>query len=136
MKKKTITALVERAKDGGYSVYYKELLPMCVHGEGDTAAEALEDFRSSWEAFAEELSPEQRAQIDRIEVRFAYDVASLLSYYARFVSLTAISELTGINRAQLSHYATGHRKPSETTAKKIEDAFHRLGAELGSIALT
>lgn len=135
MKKKSINAYIERADDGTYNVYYTTNLPIVVHGSGATVQEALEDFQDSFEELAEEVDPEQRKQLDQVEFRFIYDTASLLHYYSKYISLVGLAELTGIHRTQLSHYISGHRKPSEQTIRKIEQGLHRLSAELRSVIL-
>ncbi|MGV4509070.1 helix-turn-helix domain-containing protein, partial [Ornithobacterium rhinotracheale] len=67
---------------------------------------------------------------------FHYDVASFLSYYNQFLSLVGLSKLTGINKAQLSHYIQGFRNPSVQTAKKIQLALNNFADELKSIQFT
>lgn len=135
MKKKSINAYIERADDGTYNVYYTANLPIVVHGAGATVQEALEDFQDSFEELAEEVDPEQRKQLDQVEFRFIYDTASLLHYYSKYISLVGLSELTGIHRTQLSHYISGHRKPSTQTIHKIEQGLHLLSSKLSNISL-
>ena len=69
------------------------------------------------------------------EIEFRYDVQSVLSYYANVFTKPALERLTGINQKQLHHYANGLRKPREPQRKKIENALHKLGAELLSVQL-
>lgn len=135
MKKRLINAYIERTGSGAYSIYYNDSLPICVHGVGATVQEAMSDFLASVTDFIQELEEEDRKMMEHVEFRFVYDVASLLSYYSKYISLVGLSELTGINRAQLSHYISGHRKPSAQTTQKIQDAFRRLGADLGQVKL-
>ena len=43
--------------------------------------------------------------------------------------------MTGINHKQLWNYAHGVSKPRPAAKQKIEEAFHKLGAELLAIRL-
>ena len=45
----------------------------------------------------------------------------------------AIAKVTGINEAQLTHYANGFRKPRPLQKRKIVEGIHQLGRELMSI---
>lgn len=135
MKKNRINAYIERASDGTYNVYYTADLPIIVHGAGATVQEALDDFRSTFTELSQEVSTEQREQLELVEFHFVYDTASLLHYYSKYISLVGLAELTGIHRTQLSHYISGHRKPTTETVRKIEQGLHRLSAELRNITL-
>lgn len=41
--------------------------------------------------------------------------------------------MTGINQKQFFHYASGYRKPSEKTLRKLDEAVHRLADELNQV---
>ena len=69
------------------------------------------------------------------EIIWKLDVESLLEYYKGIFNQTGIAKLTGINEKQLSHYASGLKKPRAAQAKKIEAALHRLGSELLAVEL-
>lgn len=58
------------------------------------------------------------------------DTATLLRAYGPFVSLAAISRATGINQQQLSHYASGTKKPRPAQRQRIVDGIHKIGREL------
>jgi len=66
---------------------------------------------------------------------FKFDSESLFAYYKGIFTNAALERITGINQKQLQHYATGHRKPRVTQAKKIQKALHQLGNELLGIEL-
>jgi len=70
------------------------------------------------------------------EIEYSYDIQSFFDYYKRLFNNPALEKLTGINQKQLHHYATGHRKPRTESIKKLEDALHKLGAELSSVKLS
>ena len=66
---------------------------------------------------------------------FKFDTESLLEYYKGIFTNAAFERLTGINQMQISHYATGLKKPRKAQAKRIEAALHKLGKELVAIEL-
>ena len=61
-------------------------------------------------------------------------VRALLHYTDKLVSKSAISKETGINRQQLSHYASGFRKPRPAMRKKIVDGIHHIAEQLYRIS--
>lgn len=130
---KKVKAIIERAGDGTYSVYMDDnTLPYLVTGTGATAAEALATFQGGYEDTRRYFAAEGM-EFEEVEFDYCYDMASFLSYYSKVLSLAGLSRLTGVNEQQLSHYVTGRRRPSERTVRKIEDAVHRLGADLSSV---
>ncbi len=65
---------------------------------------------------------------------YKWDVDSLLDYYKGIFTKAALERLTGINQAQLGHYAAGRSKPRKQQIMKIEKALHKLGEELCTIS--
>ena len=74
---------------------------------GKTVEEALSDLDNSYNE-AKELTP----QLPEMNWDLRFDTASFLQYYNDKLSLAGLQVITGINRKQLSHYVTGHSKPS------------------------
>ena len=66
---------------------------------------------------------------------YHFDVRSLLSYYQKIFSLSALEFITGINQRQLSHYLNGTSKPRPLQSKKIEKGLKDLSKELQAISL-
>ena len=66
-------------------------------------------------------------------IEYHFDIASFLEYYSKIFSKPALEHLTGINQKQLFHYASGIRKPSERTVKKMDSAFRRFVGELSQV---
>ncbi len=125
---KIIRVFIERAKDGMYSAYMPDdnNLHFDAIGEGTTAKEAREDFLAVVEAFQVDF-PEEIADL---QFDFAFDIASFLEYYSGKLTLAGLSRITGVAQGQLSHYITGHRRPSPRTVEKIDRALHSFGSEL------
>ncbi len=70
------------------------------------------------------------------EYEFVYnfkDVASILKAYTSYVSLAAISRVTGINQTLLSHYANGLKIPRRKQQERIIAGLHEIGLELNRL---
>ncbi len=130
-----LKAFIERSNNGDYSVYVDlddNTLNYGIHGTGKTASEAIEDFEAAYEGMKSFYQDENRKFVEA-EFEYHYDVASFLSYYGDVLSLAGLERLTGVNQGQLSHYVTGHRKPSQKTTEKIEKKLHDLADDLQQV---
>ena len=130
-----IRAFIERGNDGSYGVYVdldNNTLNYGIHGNGKTAREAIEDFIAAYESMKEYHNLKG---IKFVEAKFeyVYDTASFLAYYSKVLSLAGLQRITGVNQGQLSHYVTGHRKPSPKTVKKIEKSLHAFANEISQV---
>lgn len=61
------------------------------------------------------------------------DTSTVLHICIEYASLAAVSRVTGINRYQLSHYATGLKKPRSDQQKRILEGVHRIGKALVAV---
>nr|DAR57902.1 MAG TPA: antitoxin [Caudoviricetes sp.] len=130
-----IKAFIERASDGSYSVYIDlddDTLNYDINGEGDTVAEALEDFRITYRDM-KALHEQQGKPFVEAEFEFLYDLPSFLQYYSKLFTYAGLERLTGVNQTQLSQYVQGYRKPSKQTTLKIQNKIHHLSQELQSV---
>lgn len=135
MEKKTIEAVIERAKDGTYDVYcIKEMFT----GAGDTVSDAKEDMMAQMDAFRQTAIEEgfkypQFLDGD-FEISYKYDVRSLISYYVNsgILSLAGLEKITGINQKQLWSYLNG-TTPRKAQAERIENGLHKLADDLNAI---
>jgi hypothetical protein len=131
----SIKAFIERGNDGTFSVYVdleNKSLNYGIHGNGKTATAAVLDFQSAYKAM-KEFHKEKGKHFVEANFRYIYDVPSFLGHYGKILSLAGLERLTGINQGQLSHYVTGHRKPSKTTIAKIEKKLQDFGKELNQV---
>jgi len=131
----TVKAFIERVNDGTYGVYVdleNNSLNYGIHGSGKTAKEALDDFISSYEAMKEYHNQKGKMFVEA-NFEYVYDTASFLAYYSNILSLAGLQRITGINQGQLSHYVTGHRKPSPKTVEKIEKSLHNFANEISQV---
>lgn len=131
----TIKAFIERGKDGTYGVYVdleNKTLNYGIFGEGVTAKEAVEDFKLSYEEMKTFHTQEGKKFVEA-NFEYVYDTASFLAYYSNVLSLAGLQRITGVNQGQLSHYVTGHRKPSPKTVEKIEKSLHAFANEISQV---
>ena len=114
-----IKAIIEVGRDGMVSIHARSEKYNCMFlGCGNTEEEAKEDFLECYQEL-KELTQETGKKFPEFEFEYAYDTASFLRYYGDTLTLTGLQKITGINSKQLSHYATGHRKPSQKTVERI-----------------
>lgn len=62
------------------------------------------------------------------------DIVTILKAYTSYVSLAAISRVTGINQTLLSHYANGLKQPRRGQLERIISGLHRIGEELKGVS--
>lgn len=130
------TALIEKGKDGRYTIYSADIVSTII-GDGDTVAEAKADFENTLreviEAYAED-GEELPEELQGIEFEYKYDIPSLFNEFS-FINVSKFAEYAGINPSLLRQYKTRNTYISEVQAKKIELALHELGQKLTAISL-
>ena len=104
-----------------------------VYGQGDTVDEAKQSLQEGLSIYVKYNDNIPDILRGEYEIEYRFDVASFLEYYSKIFSKPALERLTGVNQKQLFHYASGLRKPSEKTVKKIENAFRRFSNELSQV---
>jgi predicted RNase H-like HicB family nuclease len=127
-----VKAFIERGDDGNYSVYIdleNNTLNYGIHGTGKTVESAKEDFINSYEGMKEFYGQKGKNFVEA-NFEFGYDIPSFLAYYSKVLSLAGLERLTGVHQGQLSHYVTGHRKPSRRTTDIIQKKLNNFGKEL------
>lgn len=128
-----VTAIIERGKDGKYSVYIENKeYPYGIIGTGATAHEAIEDFRAGYKEM-ESYVKETGESFTEATITFKYDIPSFLQEFAFAFTLAGLERITGINQKQLGHYISGYRKPSPKTVRKIEAGVHAFSRQLGRV---
>ncbi len=129
-----VNVIIERGLDGTYdaNMEYLEEVPFGLLGQGNTAVEAIVDFRNSY-AEIKAMYAEEGRECPALEFDFKYDVASFLQQYAYAFTLAGLERITGVNQRQLSHYINGVRHPSRATVHKIETKLHEFGCEISRV---
>ena len=128
-----VKVIIERGNDGSYGAYIgSNNVSFGIIGDGETVQDAKNDFLNSYEEMKDYYA-ENNKNFTECEFQFQFDIASFLDYYGSILSLAGMERLTGVNQGQLSHYVTGHRKPSKKTIEKIETKLHEFGKELNQV---
>lgn len=130
-----IKAIIETGKNLDFDIYTDDdTLGFMLLGQGDTLEEAKADLmRSKEEMKSAYIEAGESFDFDSIEFEFVFDTVSFLRYSP--FTLTGLSKVTGINSKQLSHYVTGHRKPSPKTVQRIREGVSRFAETLSHTRL-
>lgn len=135
METKKLKIIIERNADM-YSGY-AENDNAGIFAGGDSVEEVKREIGYAIELLKEYNAPENIPEIlkGEYEITYQFDAESLLNYYKGIFTNAALERMTGINRKQMQHYSSGHRKPRPETKRKIENSLHKLGQELMAIEL-
>ena len=125
-----ITVIIEMGSDGTYTAVPQHNYKIGFFGEGSTVEDAIADLEVSLKE-AREFMPE----LPEMQWSLRFDTASFLQYYNGKLTLAGLQTITGINRKQLSHYVTGHSKPSPSTVQKIQAGITRFSKQLSEVYL-
>ncbi|WP_439581774.1 type II toxin-antitoxin system HicB family antitoxin [Dyadobacter bucti] len=131
---KTIRVVIGRSKDN-YGAYAEDVPG--IWGGGNSVAEARQSILDAIQLIKEYNKDENIPAVlnEEYQIVWKMDVESLIAYYKGIFTSAALERITGINQRQLSHYATGLKKPRPNQRKKIEEALHSLGSELLALEL-
>ena len=133
-----VEAIIERAKDGTYTVYCKNEI---FSGAGNTIEQAQKDLQRQMDFYKETAKAEgfkYPAFLDEeYTISYQVDMSSLLKYYvdAGIFSLAGVAKMTGINQKQLWSYLNG-TKPRKEQAQRMKKGFRNLMADLNSVFAT
>jgi len=131
---KRIVVIIEKSKNhyGGYAENVEGL-----YAAGNTPDEVKKDFLRAIELFKEANDEKYWPAIlkGKYEITYKMDIPAFLATYSGIFTKSAIERLTGINRVQLTHYASGFRNPRLDKRKKIEQAIYNLADDLKQIHL-
>ena len=125
-----ITVIIERNNDGSYTAVPQHKYKIGFIGMGKTVEEAMDDLKNSY-AEAKEMLP----SLPEMEFAYKFDTASFLQYISGRLNLADLQTITGVNRHQLSHYATGKSRPSSRTVRRIQEGITRFSEELHRVCL-
>lgn len=123
--KRKIKAFIEIGKNLDYDIWLDpdDDTPFGLLGQGNTISEAKQDFKDCYEDMRKSYLKKGKEFPD-VEFEFVYDVPSFLKYSP--FPLAWLSNATGINQRQLSHYTTERKKPTRVTLGKIQNAVHNF----------
>ena len=130
-----ILAIVEKGKDGLYSIYTEaEIAGHSFGGFGESVEIAKKDFMESIQEVKEMITTERGSapeEFTDIKVEFKYDLESFFNYF----NASKFAAYAGINESKMRQYKTGVAFAGEKTTNKILKAIKKLGAELSAASL-
>ena len=132
---KQIEAIIERAKDGTYSVYCKDEI---FSGMGATIDEAKADMEQQMVFYKETAIKEGFKYPEYLDgdysISYTIDMRSLMAYYvgAGIFTLSGLQKVTGINQKQLWAYLNG-TKPRKAQQDRIAAGLRSLNQDLSTI---
>lgn len=133
-----VLAIVEKGKDGLYSIYTEsEIADHGFGGFGDSVEIAKADFLSSIDEAKEMILAERGVipiEFDDLKVEFKYDLASFFNYFD-CINASKFATYAGINESKMRQYKSGVAFAGEKTTRKILQAIKKLGAELSAASL-
>ena len=126
--------IIEKSAD-----YYDAYADNCdgIYGAGNTVEEAKQNVMEGLRLFIKynknNLPPILQGDYT---VEYHFDIPTFLKHYSTIFTKSALQRMTGINQTQLSHYASGFRKPSKKTVNKLDTAIQGLSRELSQVHFT
>lgn len=132
---KQISAIIERASDGTYSVYCKNEI---FSGMGDTIEEAKADMLQQMEIYKATAKEEGFKYPEFLDgeftITYTIDALSLMEFYLSkgWFSLATLEKVTGISQKQLWAYVHG-TKPRKAQEDRIRNGLQSISRDLDAI---
>lgn len=131
---KTVTAIIEKATDGGYSVYTKDVKGAV--GYGLSEAEAKEDFAYVLEEQFEFFQERTGSVSDWVEegyvIEYRYDFSGFFHTFP-FINATEFARVVGLNPSLMRKYKNGLAFASEKQKALIQDKFNEIVCNMASV---
>ena len=130
---KKITLIIEKAEDGGYGVYSKEISG--VIGYGLTENEAKEDAKEILEQ--EELYREKHGAFPEwysknMQIEYRYDFSGFFLAFP-FFNVSKFAEEIGINASLMRKYKEGLAFASEKQKALIQEKFNEIKQKMNLV---
>ena len=109
-----LKAIIEKGKDGFYSIYTPDIPGL--FGTGETETEAKENLKETIEMAIEHVEEtgdwgDYSPLNGNYEIEYAYDLSGFFKAYD-FFDVTALANRIGINASLMRRYKTGMKKAS------------------------
>ena len=132
---KSIKAIIEKGKDGYYSVYIPEIHGL--YGAGITEEEAKENLNEAVEMAFEHVEETgdntyYAPLMKNYTIEYAYDLSGFFKRFDIF-DVTAFSKKIGINASLMRNYKTGMKKASTSQKTKILEGIYSVADELYAV---
>jgi predicted RNase H-like HicB family nuclease len=132
---KMIKAIIEKGKDGLYSIYLPDVRG--IYGTGESEEEARNALMEAIESVKEHLNEngnwnDYQALKKDFTLDYRYDLSGFFKTYDVF-DVSALAKKLGINASLLRRYKSGLSKAESRQKEKIERGIHHLADELKSV---
>lgn len=127
---KEITVEIEHNGQRLFSAYPLSIeLPFGVMGDGYTIEEAKQDFLDSLEEMST-MHKERTGEDIRVKVVFVVNLVAMLAHYNKYLTLSGLSQLTGIKKYRLSQYLSCTSIPTAKTETRIKQALQNFAKQM------
>lgn len=131
---KTVTAIIEKATDGGYSIYTKDIKGTV--GYGMSEAEAKNDFtdvlEEQLEFFQERTGSVSDWAKEGYTIEYRYDFSGFFHTFP-FINATEFARSIGINPSLMRKYKMGLAFASEKQKSAIQNKFNEIVVNMASV---
>jgi predicted RNase H-like HicB family nuclease len=130
MKTKKVEAVIERAPDGGYGIYFPSIPGIGVIGDSeDEAKENLLEVISDIVEQCKSDGVKDRLNGGNLAISYRYDPSAFFKTFTMF-NASSLAKAVGINSSLMRQYKTGKIYISEDRKKQIEAGIHKLAHDL------
>ena len=117
---KRLMLIIEKADHGffGRTIYNENLIA----DEANTIIKLEDKIKKALKRY-------HGLKSEEIQFDHSYDLSVLFENF-KYLKISNVAELAGINASLLRQYAIGNKNASSIQAKKVEDTIHKIGREL------
>ncbi|MDR3184971.1 MAG: type II toxin-antitoxin system HicB family antitoxin [Prevotellaceae bacterium] len=131
-EKKVLTAIIEKASDGGYGIYVPDI--EFLFGYGLTEQEAKQDLMETLEERLEDYKDRQieipvELNSGNIGFKYHYDFSGFFQSFP-FFNVSALAKEAGLNSSLLRKYKEGLAIASPAQKKRLEGVIHGIAERL------
>ena len=131
---KSITAIIEKASDGGYGIYADGNLPL--FSSGLTEQEAKDEFESLVHEQAEYMKEQQGEYpewyADDVQIDYRYDMSGFFLAFP-FINVSEFAKSLDINPSLMRKYKSGIAKAGERQKDLIQRKFDDIVTRLSTV---
>ncbi len=131
---KRITAIIEKASDGGYGIYAEGNLPL--FSSGLTEQEAREEFETLVREQAEFMKERQGEYpdwySDDVQIDYRYDMSGFFLAFP-FINVSEFAKSLDINPSLMRKYKSGIAKAGERQKDLIQRKFDDIVSRLSAV---
>ncbi len=131
----TLTAIIEKASDGGFSVYSPDVPG--VYAPAPTEEEAKAEFVEMLEEQAEDMFDSTGKypawySADGIEVEYTYSLSGFFEAFP-FINASQLGAAIGINPSLMRRYKSGQKGVSQKQRQLIQSEIGKIASRLQSV---